>query len=208
MIPAQESAGELGLHQVHGTRDHSPLLARNARRTLGTQHDDREIKVDHPNEQGVAMSVSLDEVGRITKEITSQLIELREMKLKLQELISTGCLWARIKTYGLSKDHDRIGMIENVMTQDGKLLLCCLILRRDGSHKPLWSESWDATRCYRTLDKYEFFTLENIGGKIQVPRMVCNGAIDGPCEIWPEEWLEFYTGRTVGEGAGSPHAEM
>ena len=48
----------------------------------------------------------------------------------------------------------------------------------------------------------QMFALENIGGKIQVPHMVFEGSVDGPCEVEAEKWVWFqrYTGPTLGEG--------
>ena len=127
----------------------------------------------------------------------------------LENIASTGCLWARIMR-GASPGEDlhRIMMITGFMIHNGQILAGGKILKRDGTGNYLWGDaSW--TRHYRALSDLEMFTLENIGGKIQVPYMAFEGSFDGPCEVRPEKWIWFqrYSGPTLGEDAGLPHPE-
>lgn len=120
----------------------------------------------------------------------------------IEKIASTGCLWARIMQ-GASPGEDlhRIMMITGFMIDNRQILAHGKILKRDGTGDYLWGDaSW--TRHYRALSDLEMFTLENIGGKIQVPHMVFEGSVDGSCEVDAEKWLgrHFYTGPVVGEG--------
>ena len=151
------------------------------------------------------MLLPLHRFTTLVNAIEEKETKVRTLKVKLQELINTGTLWARILHRAVEgQDLHRIGMVTGVMTNDGKLLFMVHILMRTGPDEGrgyLWGDaSW--TRHYRNVNDLEIFTLENKGGRIQVPRMEFQGSVDGPCVVFPEKWIWFqrYTGPTLGEG--------
>lgn len=158
------------------------------------------------------MEIPLHKFLSLTEAIQEKLEETQTVKVKLRELINTGTLWARIMhRASQGQDLHRIGMVTDLMTGDGKLLLMVHILMRTGTDEGrgyLYGDaSW--TRHYRNVNDLEIFTLENKGGRIQVPRMEFQGSIDGPCAVFPENWIwnRRYTGPTLGKGEGLPHPE-
>lgn len=159
------------------------------------------------------MLLPLHRFTTLVNAIEEKQAETHILKAKLQELISTGTFWARIlHRASEGQDLHRIGMVTGVMTDDGKLLLMVHILMRTGPAEGrgyLWGDaSW--TRSYRNVDDLEVFTLENKGGRIQVPRMEFQGSIDGPCVVFPEKWIWHgrYTGPKLSEGEGLPRDEV
>lgn len=157
------------------------------------------------------MEIPLHQVLSLTEAIKEKLEETRAVKVKLQKLINSGCVWCRILSGTAGQDLNRIGMVTGLITNEGKLLFEVKILMRTGPYenrKYLWSEaSW--TRSVRESESIACFTLENKGGKVKVPRMEFQGNIDGPCVVHPENWFSryCYNGATIGEGYGFPHPE-
>lgn len=159
------------------------------------------------------MLLPLHRFTTLVNAIEEKEAEVKILKGKLKELVNTGTLWARILHHASEgQDLHRIGMVTDLMTDNGKLLLMVHILMRSGPAEGrgyLWSDaSW--TRSYRHVNDLEVFTLENKGGRIQVPRMEFQGSIDGPCVVFPEKWIwhQRYTGPKLGEGEGLPRDEV
>ena len=148
------------------------------------------------------MKISLLGIEAAISETRMLLNNANEGIKQLEKIASTGCLWARIMRRATpGEDLHRIMMITEFIISNNQLLAGGKILKRDGTGGYLWGDaSW--TRHYRELPTLEMFTLENIGGKIQVPLMEFEGNIDGPCEVEAEKWIWFqrYTGPTLGEG--------
>jgi hypothetical protein len=159
------------------------------------------------------MLLPLHRFTTLVNAIEEKQAETHILKAKLQELISTGTFWARIlHRASEGQDLHRIGMVTGVMTDNGKLLLMVHILMRSGPAEDrgyLWGDaSW--TRHYRDVNDLEVFTLENKGGRIQVPRMEFQGSIDGPCVVFPEKWIWHgcYAGPKLSEGERLPRDEV
>ena len=155
------------------------------------------------------MNINLLNLEAVIDETRILLDKANEGIKVIEKIASTGCLWARIMQ-GASPGEDlhRIMMITGFMIDNRRILANGKILKRDGTGDYLWSDAL-RTRYYRALSDLEMFTLENIGGKIQVPQMIFEGSIDGPCEVEAEKWVWFqhYSGPKLGEDAGFPHPE-
>lgn len=148
------------------------------------------------------MNISLLGLEATINETRIMLGKANEGIKVIEKIASTGCLWARIMGGAREgEDLHRIMMITEFIISNNQLLAGGKILKRDGTGDYLWGDaSW--TRHYRQLPALKMFTLENIGGKIQVPLMKFEGNVDGQCEVEAGKWIGFirYRGPTVGEG--------
>lgn len=146
-----------------------------------------------------------DEWDAAKSRIKEHMNAIAEERTAIYKELRTGRVWARIMK-GDKEAIGRIGMVTEIITDRGKILLSVRILSRKIEHgsegEYLWGASW--TRQYYPIEALDLFRLPGSGYTVWVPKMVHNGNVDGGCHVDPSKWVwhSAYTGPQMGEGAG------